>query len=64
MTQILCDPAEFGKAVLERKKSDHCIHNVFDLRDRQIKSECQRPSRQEQKVDIIQLYYIIFCIFF
>jgi hypothetical protein len=31
MRQILDDPVEFGKAVLERKKSDHCIHNAFEL---------------------------------
>jgi len=26
--QILNDPTEFGKAVLERKKRDHCIQNT------------------------------------
>jgi hypothetical protein len=31
MRQILGDPTEFGKAVLKRKKSDHCIHNAFDV---------------------------------
>jgi hypothetical protein len=31
MKQILSDPAEFGKVVLERKKSDHCIQNADDL---------------------------------
>ena len=31
MRQILEDPAEFGKVVLERKKSDHCINNADDI---------------------------------
>ena len=31
MRQILSDPAEFGKVVLERKKSDHCINNAEDV---------------------------------
>jgi hypothetical protein len=31
MKQILNDPAEFGKVVLERKKSDHCINNADDV---------------------------------
>jgi hypothetical protein len=33
MQQILSNPAEFGKAVLERKKSDHCIQNAEDVDD-------------------------------
>jgi hypothetical protein len=33
MQQILSDPAEFGKVVLERKKSDHCIQNADDIED-------------------------------
>jgi hypothetical protein len=33
MRQILSDPAEFGKVVLERKKSDHCIQNADDVGD-------------------------------
>jgi hypothetical protein len=28
MTQILNDPAEFGRIVLEGKKCDHCIMNA------------------------------------
>lgn len=28
MSQILNDPAEFGRVVLERKKKDHCIQNA------------------------------------
>ena len=31
MNQILSDPAEFGKEILECKKSDHCIQNAFDV---------------------------------
>ena len=31
MRQILSDPAEFGKAVLESKKRDHCIYNADDV---------------------------------
>jgi hypothetical protein len=31
MRQLLGDPTEFGKVVLERKKSDHYIHNAFDV---------------------------------
>ena len=31
MRQILIDPTEFGKVVLERKKSDHSIQNAFDI---------------------------------
>jgi hypothetical protein len=31
MRQILSDPTEFGKVVLERKKSDYCIQNADDL---------------------------------
>jgi len=33
MKQILSDPAEFGKAVLESKKRDHCIQNADDVGD-------------------------------
>jgi hypothetical protein len=33
MQQILSDPTEFGKVVLERKKSDHCIQNADDIED-------------------------------
>jgi hypothetical protein len=33
MRQILSNPAEFGKVVLERKKSDHCIQNADDVGD-------------------------------
>jgi hypothetical protein len=28
MREILTNPTEFGKAVLEQKKSDHCIQNA------------------------------------
>jgi hypothetical protein len=31
MKQILNDPAEFGKVVLDQKKRDHCIQNADDL---------------------------------
>ena len=31
MRQILTDPTEFGKAVLERKRGDHCISNVEEV---------------------------------
>jgi hypothetical protein len=33
MKQILSDPAEFGKVVLDRRKSDHCIQNADDVGD-------------------------------
>jgi hypothetical protein len=33
MQQTLSDPADFGKVVLERKKSDHCIQNADDIVD-------------------------------
>ena len=31
MKQILSDPAEFGKVVLERRKSNRCIQNADDV---------------------------------
>ena len=33
MKKILSDPTEFGKAVLEAKKRDHCIQDVEKLAD-------------------------------
>jgi hypothetical protein len=33
MAQILNDPAEFGKVVLEGKKRDNCIQNSDDLNE-------------------------------